>query len=83
MQVDAFSHAEAANQVTPGDKRGIAFRAKGTSLLCAGAILVVAGVILTAFLQVYVSVPLFLIAGALFFFGRRALNDSAKKIVPR
>jgi hypothetical protein len=59
------------------DKRGIVSRATGTALLGGSAIVALAAVVLTAFLQVYISVPLFLVAGALFYVGRKSVSKSA------
>lgn len=66
--------------IDPQEKRGFLSRAAGTSLLAASAVCAAAALVLTVLMQVYISVPLFVIAGALFYAGRGSLRESSNKV---
>lgn len=69
-----------AEAIDPEEKRGLVSRAAGTMLLIGAALFGVAAVVLTVLMQVYISVPLFLVALGLFYAGRGSLRDSAERI---
>jgi hypothetical protein len=72
-------HDRSATPVAPTEKRGLVSRAAGTVLLASGGVVGVAAVVLTLLMQVYISVPLFLVAFGLFYAGRGSLRDSAEQ----
>lgn len=63
--------------IDPHEKRGFLSRAAGTWLLATSAVVAAAALVLTVLMQVYIAVPLFLIAGALFYSGKGSLRESS------
>ncbi len=63
----------------PVEKPGLGSRVLGTACLAASAVLGVAALVLTIFMQVYIAVPTFLVAGALFYAGRGSWRESAER----
>lgn len=51
----------------------------GVELMVASVLLVILGIVLAAFLQVFIAIPVLLVAAALFFAAKRAARRSAEK----
>lgn len=66
--------------IDPRDRRGLFTRSAGTAVLVLAAILGAVGVVLTALVQLQISIPLFILAAGLVYVGRRMVRTSAEDV---